>query len=37
MFSNPIVKTVLTVLAVIAFCKLVAPKIPVVGPYISIS
>jgi hypothetical protein len=35
--SNPIVKAVLTILAVIVFCKLVAPRIPVVGKYISIS
>jgi len=36
MMNNPIVKTVLTVLAVILFCKFVAPKVPVVGKYISI-
>ena len=34
--KNPIVQGVLTVFAVILFCKYVAPKIPVVGPYISI-
>ena len=37
MLKNPIVQSVLTVLAVIVFCKLVAPKIPVIGSYISIS
>jgi len=36
MFNSPIVKTVLTVLVVIAFCKLFANKIPVVGKFISI-
>jgi len=34
--SNPIVKAVATVFAVIVFCKFVAPKIPVVGKYISL-
>jgi hypothetical protein len=37
MFSNPIVKTVLTVIAVVLVMKYVAPKIPVVGSYISIT
>lgn len=37
MFSNPIVKTVLTVLAVIVVLKMFGNKIPVVGQYISIS
>jgi hypothetical protein len=37
MFSNPIVKTVLTVVAVVLFMKFVAPKIPVVGKYLTLS
>lgn len=36
MLNNPIVKTVLVCLGVIVFCKMVAPKIPVVGKYISL-
>ena len=36
LLSNPIVKGVLLVLGVIVFCKFIAPKIPVVGKYISI-
>ncbi len=35
--NNPIVKGVLLVLGVVLFCKFVAPKIPVVGQYITIS
>jgi hypothetical protein len=37
MFNNPVVKTVLTVVAVVLFLKYVAPRIPVVGGYISIT
>lgn len=35
-FKNPIVQGIATVLGVILFCKYVAPKIPVVGKYISL-
>jgi hypothetical protein len=35
--KNPIVSTVLTVLAVIVVLKLVGSKIPVVGSYVSLS
>ncbi len=36
MIKNPIVQGVLTVFGVILFCKFVAPKIPVIGKYISL-
>ena len=35
--SNPIVKGVLLIIAVVAVLKMFGSKIPVVGPYISIS
>ncbi len=35
--NNPIVKSVLLVLGIVLFCKYVAPKIPVVGSYISLT
>lgn len=34
--NKPIVKAVAVVFGVILFCKYVAPKIPVVGKYLSI-
>jgi hypothetical protein len=37
MLSNPLVKTVVTVIAVVLFMKYLAPKIPVVGKYLTLS
>jgi len=36
MFSSPLVKSILLILAVIVVLKMFGSKIPVVGPYIAL-
>ena len=35
--NNPLVKSIALIIGIVLFCKYVAPKIPVVGKYITIS